>query len=298
MSNGLPVPLFACVFLCYLGTVLLIANVLYDKISKTNTKVIHMPREARQKSQSGIYHILMKCRDKQLLFYEEDDYNRFLETVSRYKEQTGIKVYGWCLMSNHVHLLIKEGREALSTTMKRLTVSYAWYHKSKYDVTGHLFQDRYRSENVETDEYLLTVTRYIHQNPVRTELADKCSDWRWSSCRGYYDMPYHPSSLLDSEAVLSVMSAQREKAIEQFIEFNEAENKDECLEDTYLKRVDDEQAEKKIMAISGVNKVSEIKNFPKEERDRIIKAVKKADGITQRQIARLLGVSQSLVHRT
>lgn len=68
-------------------------------------------------------------------------------------------VHGWCFMGNHVHLLLQEGKEELAVTMKRIGVSYAWYYNLKYKSTGHLFQDRYKSENIESDENLLAVIR-------------------------------------------------------------------------------------------------------------------------------------------
>jgi putative transposase len=89
-------------------------------------------------------------------------------------------------MSNHVHLLLREGSEDISITMKRIGVSFVSYYNWKYWTTGHLFQDRFKSENMETTEYLLTVTRYIHQNPIKAGIANKVDEWRWSSCVGYF----------------------------------------------------------------------------------------------------------------
>lgn len=108
-----------------------------------------MPRRAREKSESKIYHVMLRGANRQEIFHDEEDYLRFLETLEKLKKKAEIKVYGWCLMGNHVHLLMGEGREELSTTMKRIGVSFAWYYNWKYNTTGHLFQDRFRSEKVE-----------------------------------------------------------------------------------------------------------------------------------------------------
>ena len=141
-----------------------------------------MSRHAREKSKSGIYHIILRGANKQELFHDDEDKSRFLETLDRYKMESKLKVYGWCLMGNHVHLLIGEGKENLSVTMKRIGVSFVAFYNWKYNTTGHLFQDRFKSENVEDDEYLVTVIRYIHQNPVNAGLTGKPSEWKWSSC--------------------------------------------------------------------------------------------------------------------
>jgi len=96
---------------------------------------------------------------------------KFLDIVKKYKDESGMRVYAWCLMNNHVHLLVREVDEDLSATMKRIGVSYASYYNWKYLTTGHLFQDRFRSESVESKRYFLTVIRYIHQNPVKAGIT-------------------------------------------------------------------------------------------------------------------------------
>ena len=80
-------------------------------------------------------------------------------------------------MSNHIHLLLKEGQEPLSTTMKKIGTSYVSYYNWQYNRRGHLFQDRYKSEPVEDDAYFLTVLRYIHQNPLKAGLSDDISSY-------------------------------------------------------------------------------------------------------------------------
>ncbi|WP_092501783.1 hypothetical protein [Virgibacillus subterraneus] len=86
-------------------------------------------------------------------------------------------------MNNHTHLLLKQREESLSTTMKRIVVSYVNYYHWKYRTNGHLFQDLLKRENVETTQCLLTVIRYIHQNPIKARMTYKIDEWKWSSCR-------------------------------------------------------------------------------------------------------------------
>ncbi len=94
-------------------------------------------------------------------------------------------------MDNHVHLMISEGTEDLSKIMKRINVSYVYYFNQKYKRVGHLFQDRFKSENVEQDLYLLALARYIHQNPLNPPLVKKVSDYKWSSYNSYmYESNY------------------------------------------------------------------------------------------------------------
>jgi putative transposase len=256
-----------------------------------------MPRVARDRSKSGIYHIILRGANRQEIFHDDQDCVRFLETLDKYKKKGNMKLYGWCLMGNHIHLLLAEGSEDISLTMKRIGVSYAWYYNWKYKTTGHLFQDRYRSEKVENDEYLLTAIRYIHQNPVKAKMSAKAYDWRWSSCEGYLGKPVYPASLLDSELILGMYSMDNKTAVRKFMEYNESDNEDQCLEDNERKRWTDEEARAEIQNLITDCKLTEIKGLPKERRDKILKDIKGIEGISQRQVARIVGVSQTLVFK-
>ena len=256
-----------------------------------------MPRKPREKSKSGIYHVMIRGVNRQEIFHEDEDNRKFLEILAKYTKDAGAKVYGWCLMGNHVHLLLAEGSEELSKTMKRIGVAFAWYYNWKYRATGHLFQDRFKSEKVESDAYLLTVIRYIHQNPVKAGAVKRVEDWKWSSCSGYYGKRTYPVGLLDSGRILSYFSDNKRLAVGLFKEFSEGENTDKCLDDEFRPRINDEEARQEIIrALEGIQ-LTQVKSLPKLERDVIFRKVKKIDGVTQRQAARILGVSPSLIFK-
>ena len=130
-----------------------------------------MPRVARTKSASGIYHVVMRGVGRQLIFEDDDDRRALLEKLGKLSDEGCLTVYAWCLMSNHFHLLIKEGCEPIASAMKRLGVSYAMRFNLKTGRVGHVFQDRFSSEPVESDEYFLTVVRYIHNNPQKAGMC-------------------------------------------------------------------------------------------------------------------------------
>ena len=94
--------------------------------------------------------------NKQLLFDDETDYLRYLQLLNDIKKEYGIKVYAYCLMSNHVHIILKDDNEMLSTAMRRLNSRYAMYYNRKNCKVGYVFSDRFKSEAIETKEYLLT----------------------------------------------------------------------------------------------------------------------------------------------
>ena len=129
--------------------------------------VIDMPREARTKSRTNIYHVMLRGINQQVIFEEDDDRRFFLHTVKKAKEASGFKLYAFCLMTNHVHLLLEEGAEPLEIVFKRIGSGYVKWFNQKYQRVGHLFQDRFRTENVETEKQFMTVLRYILQTPMK-----------------------------------------------------------------------------------------------------------------------------------
>lgn len=258
-----------------------------------------MPRGPRLKSSTGIYHIIYRGANRQEIFHDEEDFQTFLDTLKKYKLKAELTVFGWSLMSNHIHLLLKEGSESISVTMQRISVSYASYYNWKYRTTGHLYEDRFKSENVEDVAYFLTVIRYIHQNPLKARMVSCMEDWKWSSCLGYYDMNLYPSQLLNKEFILRMFASDMLSAKERFREFNEKSNHDQCLEaweDNRWKFSDDE-AREEIKRVLGPIKIPQVKTLPKLERDQLLRQLKGINGLTQRQMARILGVSPNLIFK-
>ncbi|SHK30443.1 transposase, partial [Paramaledivibacter caminithermalis] len=103
-----------------------------------------MARKRRERSKTGIYHIMLRGIDGRNMFIDNEDREKFIEALFNAKEKGQFLLYGYCLMDNHVHLLIKEGEE-VGASIKRMTVSYVQWHNNKYGRTGHLFQNRFKS---------------------------------------------------------------------------------------------------------------------------------------------------------
>ena len=149
-----------------------------------------MPRKAREASKTGIYHVMLRGVNRQDIFECEKDFLKFLYLMQRAvfpEDENGkpmppkLIIYAYCLMPNHVHLLVKEQDIKISDAIKSISVSYAFYFNVKYEHLGHLFQDRFRSETVNDLDYFVTLIRYIHQNPVVAGLVNQVIDYRWSS---------------------------------------------------------------------------------------------------------------------
>jgi len=249
-----------------------------------------MPRGARKKSSSGIYHVVLRGINKQRIFEDNQDYSKFLEIIKTNKDKSGYIVYAYCLMNNHIHLLIKEGEESLGNTFRRIGASFVYWYNWKYNRCGHLFQDRYKSEPVETDSYFLTVLRYINQNPIKAGVVKEIEQYPWSSYREYTIK----SEICDTKFALKLFSENYQEALELWQNFNQAENNDQCLEYDDGTRLNDLEATKLIQSIVGVKIPAEIQRYEKKKRNLVIKKLKE-QGLPIRQIARLTGISYGVI---
>jgi REP element-mobilizing transposase RayT len=134
-----------------------------------------------------LYHVIVRGNHRQRTFLTERDYRAYLERVARYRKRDEVRVYGYCLMPNHVHLLLESSRVPLSRFMQGLQQSYTQYFNRVHHKVGHLFQGRYKAILCEKEEYLLELVRYIHLNPVRSKLVHKPEEYRYSGHRIYLE---------------------------------------------------------------------------------------------------------------
>lgn len=251
-----------------------------------------MPRCARKRSESGIYHVMLRGINKQEVFKRDKDKKRFLTTLQYYNSLSIYDIYAYCLMDNHVHLLIQEYSEPVGVLIKRISSSYVYWFNRNYERIGHLFQERFKSEAVENDKYFLTVMRYIHQNPVKAGLTDTIKDYRWSSYHEYISKP----RIINSDFALTMFSTDRNKAIIQLDKFMNETNEDICLDYKEPIRLPDETV-LQYLSKRGIDNPSDLQLLKKVSRNEIVKALKSLDGVTVRQISRITGLSKSLVDR-
>ncbi len=249
----------------------------------------HMPRNVRVKSSSGIYHIILRGINKQRIFEDDEDSRYFLKKLKTYKEISEYEVYAYCLMNNHVHLLLKEGEESVGTVFRRIGASYVYWYNQKYNRTGHLFQDRFRSEPVETDQYFLTVMRYIHQNPIKAGIVEKIEDYLWSSYREYSQKPV----ICDTKFVLNMFSKVSKDALDLWVKFINEKNNDQCLEYDGG-RLNDDEATELIKTVAKIKTPTDIQAYEKQKRNMLIKLLKQK-GLSIRQIERLTGISFGII---
>ena len=252
-----------------------------------------MPRKARTKSNSGIYHIIMRGINRQTIFEDEEDYKKFIHTIQRFKEICEYKIYAYCLMGNHFHILLKEGTEPLETIMRRICGCYVFWYNRKYERIGSLFQDRYKSEPIEENEYLFNVIRYIFRNPIKAGIVNNVQNYKWTNYLDYIQGFNHT----EIDFVLNIINTDREKAISGFIEYVNRNDDDKCLDIQDKRSITDDNARIIIRTQCNVDHAIDIQKFTVDKRNIYLKDLKERCGLSIRQIERLTGISRGVIQR-
>ena len=256
-----------------------------------------MPRANRQISKTKVYHIIIRGIDKQDIFFFERDYYKFLKIIKEVKKDYNFDIYAYCLMTNHVHMVIYDKEEQFSKIMQIIEIKYVKYFNKKYERTGHLFQNRFLSKQIENREYLKIVCRYIHQNPAKAGIC-KTEDYKWSSYNEYLDK----NIIINSKMLLRIFSENENEARKEFIKYHSNElNKKiyELFEFEFEDRLSDEQLIEYVCEYFKMS-LTEIKLLLKVDKERgkgIIKKCKQFKGISNRQWSRVLGINRKMLDR-
>ena len=262
-----------------------------------------MSRQARQKSGTGIYHVMMRGINHQNIFEDAEDYYQFLATLDAMAlsfEPDGTPsgknytLYAYCLMSNHFHLLIREREEKVGVTIKRIASSYVYYYNKKYGRDGHLFKERFKSEPVNDMAYFVTLLRYIHQNPVKASIVNNIKDYEYSSWGEFAGTVEPVFRICDTATVLRRISFEHLNDL-----MNEMLPQDvRCIdmESSSKIRPSDDQIWKIIIEMTSVTNSSAFQKLEDESKRRVLKELK-TRGASHRQLERLTGVGRGVIQK-
>jgi REP element-mobilizing transposase RayT len=259
-----------------------------------------MSRQRRKLSSSQIYHIMLRGNSGRDIFIDDEDRHRFLNILTDKKKDNEFVIYAYCLMDNHIHLLLKENKDNISHIMKRIGTAYAVYFNKKYQQNGHLFQDRFKSEVIEGELYLLAVIRYIHNNPLKARLVKLPEDYKWSS---YSEYLKNRTKMVIVEDILKLFSKNLSKALPLFMKFSQAEDNHDFLE-----YKEDNQTKKDINTYQKASNFRDQylkrnhlelillrKRRNKIFRDKLIRELKENSILSNREIANLLEINRGIV---
>ena len=247
-----------------------------------------MPHMERKRSESGFYHVVVKGDGGQIIFESDADRKRYIEELSSALDGRKIRIHAYCLMDNHVHLLLEDCAADLSSFMKQLNERYAMYYSKATGRVGHVFQGRFWSEVVNDDEYFLSALRYIHCNPEPPGIC-KARDYPWSSYREYV---YGPR-FVETGLALTMLGG-----VPEFEAFHSAgacsvkpfATSRLCRHLTY------DELQRVAVNLLGRDTLNSLKTLEPALRkpylDKLIES-----GYTITQIARITGIGQTTIHR-
>lgn len=244
-----------------------------------------MPRHARLQSATGIYHVMVRGNNREEIFHCPEDFEKMMlilkdcvEINERNPVTEPTEIYAFCLMNNHLHLLIKEDQNGLSYFMKRLSVRYAQYYKRKYEHIGHLFQDRFKSIPVEDEDYLLATYRYIAQNPVKARICKDLKDYPWGSFYRKYEWIHQiPTSFTEYQVMEYVYSEQSDI-------------------DPFHDQLSEDDVQRIFRKVTGVGNKTKFLAKEKEQQKKDILMLRHF-GMSLRQISGVTGVPKSNIAR-
>ena len=248
-----------------------------------------MPRTARRKSSTDIYHVMIRGNNKQMIFMDDADRLFFLKVLRECRDRNEFDLYAYCLMSNHVHMLIKTYELPLEHIFKSIGTRYAVWFNHRHNRVGHLFQDRFKSECVEDDRYFLTVFRYILQNPVKAGITNCPGKYRWSS---YNEIKDDKEPITDVQTAVDIAGSK-----DALVEYLQIVNNDVAMEMTdYDRRLSEEDALAMLFRITGCRAPSDFGKIDKVIQKEYLKEMIRT-GLSTGQISKLTGLSKSTVYR-
>lgn len=261
-----------------------------------------MSRQAREHSGTGIYHVMLRGINRQDIFEDDDDYGMFIRILSGLFSRPSndlmsticaCHIYAYCLMPNHVHLLLREKEWELKEIMKSIASSYVFYFNKKYGRVGHLFQDRFKSEPCDDMQYFFTLFRYIHQNPVKAGLVTNVGDYKYSS----WGNDYLGNSYM---RLCQIQPVLRRSSIEMLQDLVNNPLPDDvgCLDMQSDKVVvADEVVRQMILQISGAISITAFQSLDKNRQKQIVALVMRDLRVGPRQMSRVSGLSYSVIQR-
>jgi REP element-mobilizing transposase RayT len=166
-----------------------------------------MPRAARKRLEDGVYHVIVRSISDVKLFHSNSDKDQYLKLIKKYQELFLFRVYSYCIMDNHAHFIIDCSGADISKFMKLINQCYAMYFNKKYDRHGHVFQDRFKSILVDCDQYLVTLSAYIHNNVKDIwKYKDRRDAYKYSSLGILLGLFSDDFGILDTEVILKHFS--------------------------------------------------------------------------------------------
>ena len=244
-------------------------------------------RIRKENINTSFFHIMVQGINKEYIFDSKEDINKYISIMKETKEKIDIIILAFCIMNNHAHILFYEKNvENLTKYMHILNLRYAKYYNKKYDRVGYVFRDRYKLQQVYSEEHLHTCVRYIHNNPVKANICKKANEYKYSSC--YNNIFYSDTELeknIKQNMFVFESSDANKNEEEKFILMENEENKEKIANDI-------------LEEIIIKNRITREEFFRRKELVAIlIKKLKKDNGISYRMMEEIFGINRKKLKR-
>lgn len=242
-----------------------------------------MPRGARKRSDTGYYHITLRGNGRQNLFEEDEDRTAFMDAVRSSFTRCKISLIAWCLMDNHVHLIVDDPHDRMSEALQVATSVYAMYFNRRFGHTGHVFEGRYGSVPIHSDEQLLAAVRYVHDNPLKG-MGIAPESYPWCS---YSEYATGIRRYADVSTLLGMLGG-----IEGFTSFSKRRNSGGYRPAfrKYAREDEREAVARDVLEGFGCT-ASGVKELPRDARDRVLKALCD-NGLSVGCVQRITGIGE------
>lgn len=250
-----------------------------------------MGRPSRIVGESNIYHVTTRGVAQQSVFEDDLDRRHMFDLLRDSSEKFNVTIHAWCFMSNHIHLLLQAPMASISSFMNSVLSRYAKTYNERHARSGHLFQERFYSNNIDSDEYLLTAVRYIHFNPIKMGIHD-LARYRWSSYSEYLGC----DGLCDTTFVLDVFDG-----LQSFQSFHATPNNDqENYSSTFEgPQRNDPPSDDELIALAknllNIENISTISRVSRKTRNDMLVILKSRMSV--RQISRITGLGRNVIQR-
>lgn len=244
-----------------------------------------MPWRPRTLSETGLYHVTQRGTAHGLIFESDDDRRQFLRIIKKYRDELGFRVLAWCLMDDHIHLVLDIPNTDITHVMKCIDIAYAKYFNQKTKREGHLFQGAFKSKPIVTEAQLMATIHYVHQNPEVARIC-RASEYHWSSFQELMGRRY----LVDTEFVLALFGG-----LDGVMRYG-GDASQVAHTGTWSRGMTDAEVLDLVKDRLGEDVSSLLAAGGREQRDEAVRLLD-ACGVSARQIARIVGLGRVTVLR-
>ena len=252
-----------------------------------------MPRKARQESCTGVYHVIIRGNNKNWITHKNKYKQLIKKLIFQQEEFLLIEIYAWCIMNNHVHLILYSKKENMAKALFNINRLFAMKYNFIEGTVGHVFENRYKSECIENEKYLIQAIRYVHNNPVKAKIVKEPQNYEWSSFRSYISKQKRVQEKI-------ILKTYFNDSIEGFIAYHKKEDDNEHLEikEDVIKYKEDEAQkiiEKYCKIVQGTS-IEKVKKNVQIRNEMIVEMIQKSK-LSYRRVAEIMGMSVSCIYK-